>query len=527
MRTRWVFGLATLLLLALVACEDATGVADVDHIDVGPSNAVVQVGDSIELVAVARSRGGDVVAGPMTWRSLQPSIATVRANGGTAVIVGHAAGTAEIEVESRGKSTTVAVVVEEVEVGSVDVLPGTIVLEVGQQISVEAQVRSTTGEVVTGRTIAWSVEPQGAATVTPQSNGRALVVALVEGEAVVRAVVDGASGQALIQVVAATPPPQNIASVVITPGDFSLPVNHETPLQAIAKQADGTIVNGRPVAWTVSAAAVADVTPIPGSSFASFRAKTAGTVTVRATIDGVYAEITVEVTAVAPPPQQVLYLMFRAPQRGIWRGQITSFAHELVAMGANGVIADPQVTWSVEDETILELDEQHGVKGLRSGTTKLIATSGTVRAELRVSVFEGADPAVYDLTYDWWDYEWHMAPQTGVEKWTDENGTEHDVAVYVTGGTLTLHGNGDYERVLKFEGWSSVSGQAHKVIEREEIDVGRATIEVGGESAYLLHSDTTEGLVYKVVGTNNAGNVRMRATIGTAPEYEYLFRMRQ
>ena len=55
MRAKWGIGLATLLLLALVACEDSTGVSGVDHIELGPSDQIVVVGDSVELLAVPRT----------------------------------------------------------------------------------------------------------------------------------------------------------------------------------------------------------------------------------------------------------------------------------------------------------------------------------------------------------------------------------------------------------------------------------------------------------------------------------------
>jgi hypothetical protein len=524
---RWRLILAVLAGLALTACDDATGIVEVDRVDVGPSDLVVVVGDSAELTAVPRAANGAVVEGPIEWRSLDPSIATVRAAGGKGIVVAKAAGTARIEAESRGTATQVFVEVEEpAQVGSVDVLPGTIVLEVGHTISVQAEVKSTTGEILTGRAIAWSVEPAGAVTIATQANGWLTITAQAPGEAMIRAEVEGAAGQAWVQVAAATPPPQPVASVEIIPGNFSLPVNHETSLQAVAKRADGQVIYGRPVTWSVSASAIAEVTGIPNSSFGGFRAKSAGTVTVRATIDGVVGEITVQVTQTSPP-QQVYYLFFNASRRGIWTGNIVWFENEITAIGPNGTIENPEITWSVEDETILALDESNGVKGLRAGTTRVIARSGQAEARVLVTVFQPQPSPVWDLTYDWWDGQWHMAPQVGTEKWTDGNGVEHDVALYATSGTLQVQNNGDYERRLQLTGWVHLEGGAQKVIEREEVDVGLASIMVGGETGWWMHSDTKPGHVYKVVAAFNAGHLLMTAPIGTAPDHAYMWRMRQ
>lgn len=524
---RWRLILAVLAGLALTACDDATGIVEVDRVDLGPSDLVVVVGDSVELTAVPRAANGAVVEGPIEWRSLDPTIATVRAAGGKGIVVARSAGTARIEAESRGTATQVFVEVEEpAQVGSVDVLPGTIVLEVGHTISVQAEVKSTTGEILTGRAIAWTVEPAGAVTIATQANGWLTITAQAPGEAMIRAEVEGAAGQAWVQVAAATPPPQPVASVEIIPGNFSLPVNHETSLQAVAKRADGQVIYGRPVAWSVSASAIAEVSAIPNSSFGGFRAKSAGTVTVRATIDGVAGEITVQVTQTSPP-QQVYYLMFNASRRGIWAGNIVWFENEITAIGPNGKIENPEITWSVEDETILALDESNGVKGLRAGTTRVTARSGQAEATLLVTVYQGHASPVFDLTYDWWDGQWHMAPQVGTQKWTDGNGVEHDVALYATSGTLQVHDNGAYERRLQLTGWVHLDGGAQKVIEREEVDVGLASLMVGGETGWWMHSETKPGHVYKVVVAFNAGHLLMTAQIGTAPDHAYMWRMRQ
>jgi hypothetical protein len=529
---RWLMVLTVLAALALVACsDDPTAVIRVDRVDVDPAGQLVMVGDSVELTAVARAAGGDVVAGTVLWRSLNPDIATVRAAGAKAWVVASGVGTVRIEAESGGRTGHADIVVQappQMEVGSVDVLPGTLMLEVGQQVAVQAEVKSTTGQVIGGRAVAWTVEPAGAVTVTALPNGWATVTAIATGEAAIRAEVDGAAGQAWVQVAAVTPPPQQIASVVISPAGFSLPLNHETTLQAIAKLADGTIISGRPVTWTVTAPTIATITPIPSSPFASIRTTAAGSVTVRALIDGVAGETTVQVTATTPPPQQVLSLYFSMPKRGIWVNQVSDFSALLIALGVNGRIDDPALTWAVLDSTIASVDASGRVIGLRAGTTHVRAAAGSIHALIEVTVFQHyGNPAVYELTYDWWDGQWHVMPQVGSAKWTDERGIEHDVALYATAGTLVLFGNGAYERVLRIEGWAFVDGFGRRVIERDEVDLGTSTIIVGGETGYRLTSATTPGYTWDVLAAYHAGHVRMRAAIGSAPVHEYMFRLQQ
>ncbi|HEX2167434.1 MAG TPA: Ig-like domain-containing protein [Longimicrobiales bacterium] len=522
--TRW----AVLSIVLLAACnEDPTGTARVARVDVSAADQVLVVGDSATLTALALTAGGDVVVGQMLWRTLSPAVATLEVSGGSAVVKARAPGVARIEAESGGRKGSVDVtVIAAPVVAAVTLLPTTLVLEAGQTAAIQAVAATGEGDVVTGRAVTWAVTGT-AVTVNAGTPGWATVTAHTTGEAVIRATIDGIAGEADVQVVTATPPPPQVATVEIAPSGFSLPVNHETPLQAIAKDAAGNMISGLPVTWTSTADAVASITPIGVSAFASLLAKSAGTVTIRATVAGVTGELALQVTAAPPPANEPMYLFFSSTHRGIWVNQLLDFSQFLTGHGRNGPIEDPDVIWSVEDPAIAVVDENGNVRGLTAGTTRIRATAGDVVGATLVTVFQPVpSPVVYDLTGDWWDGQWHMPAQVGEETWTDDNGTEHDVPLWATGGTLTLADDGDYERVLVLQGWVTVDGTARLVVERQVVDRGSASIMVGGETGYWMHSETTPGYVYALVA-HQPGNLIMRAEVGTAPELSYMFRMRQ
>src|SRR5712692_2701847 len=97
--------LATALAL-LAACKTdiAIGPQGVASVTVSPPSDSLAVGDSLHLVAVAVTPGGQSYVGaPTTWSSDNPSVATVSASG---VVFGVGPGAVTITAASGGKQGT-------------------------------------------------------------------------------------------------------------------------------------------------------------------------------------------------------------------------------------------------------------------------------------------------------------------------------------------------------------------------------------------------------------------------------------
>lgn len=529
MNALWMRAAAVVLTAALVACDDdPSGTARVARVELDTDALELVAGDSIAVTAVAFNARGDVVAEPILWQSLSPAVATLRVSGGTAVVRAIAAGTAVIEAEAAGRTARLEVnVTPRAVVANVVILPTTVVLQPGEEATVEAHATAAAGEPITGRDVAWSTTGP-AATVTANPDGTATVTGVAAGEVVLKAVVDGETGEAMVYVMEDLPPVQDVASIVIEPSGFSLPVNHETSLQAIARAADGTLLPDVAFTWSVTVDSVAVVTPIGASAFASFRAVKPGTTQVRATAGNVTGTAQVTVPSIPPSAEQPYYLVFRMPQRGVWSGLDITLAEHLYGIGANGPIANPAVTWSVEDEDVAMVDAGGTVHGVSAGTTRVWAQSGDVRASIGITVFNFPEsPSTWDLTFDWWDGQWHMSPAIGTQTWTDDAGTSHEVTLYVAGGSLTLSDDGRYERVLRVQGWAHVGESGQLVVDREDVDHGTWTILVGGATGYGMTSSVTPGHVFEVHQAFNAGHMVMVAELGDAAEDSYMFRLRQ
>ncbi|MBL8962165.1 MAG: Ig-like domain-containing protein, partial [Gemmatimonadetes bacterium] len=177
-----------------------------------------------------------------------------------------------------GPSTSV---VTSDQVARVDVSPGTLTLAVGSTGQLTATAFSATGAPLAGRAISWSASD--ASVVSVSSSG--LVTALTAGTATIVASSEGRSGSATVTV---TQVP--VASVQVVPASVTLAAGGSAPLQAVARGPAGETLAGRTASWSSANTAIATVSPA-----GVVTAVAAGVTTVRATVDGVNGDATVNV----------------------------------------------------------------------------------------------------------------------------------------------------------------------------------------------------------------------------------------
>jgi uncharacterized protein YjdB len=117
------------------------------------------IGDTLTLTAVTADAGGVPVAGPVTWASLDPSVATVDAQGAVAAV---AVGTARIEAATGAGRDTVVVAVSQ-SAASVLTAGGSVVA--GDTVRLSATAADGRGHPIAAPVIAWSSLDPSLATV--------------------------------------------------------------------------------------------------------------------------------------------------------------------------------------------------------------------------------------------------------------------------------------------------------------------------------------------------------------------------
>jgi len=161
-------------------------------------------------------------------------------------------------------------------VGAVVVTPATASVVIGRTTQLAATAKDAAGNVLTGRAVAWSSSAPAVATVDATTG---VVTGVSAGAATVTATSEGKTGTAAVTVSAAVKP---VAAIAIAPTLDTLEAFSSELLAAVPRDAEGNILTGREVRWSVSNAAVAAIDPVDGMLTGVDR----GTVTVTATSEG-------------------------------------------------------------------------------------------------------------------------------------------------------------------------------------------------------------------------------------------------
>jgi uncharacterized protein YjdB len=329
-----------------------------------PTSRDLLVGQTVQISAQAVDAQGNVLPGrPVTFTTSNATVASVNASG---LVTALAAGSAIITGASEGKTAVSTITVTSVPVASVAVSPSTNDLVVGQTTSLKAEPRDASGQVLAGRTVAWSTSAPNVASVS--SSG--VVTAIAPGAATITATSEGKNGTASVTV-----SPKPVSAVIISPGQTSVTVGQTTQLGAQVTDDQGNVLPNRPISFTSETPAVATV-----STSGLVTGVAPGQTTITATSEGKSGTATVTVT-----PIPVATVEITPSQPNVTVGQTVQLG--ATPKAANGqVLTGRTLQWSSGAPSVASVSATGLVTGLAQGTAIVFVSVEGVISSATVTV---------------------------------------------------------------------------------------------------------------------------------------------
>lgn len=259
--------------------------APVATVAVTPVTATVLIGATQQLTATLKDEQGVTLTGrQVTWTSADTAVATVSTTG---MVTGKAAGTVSITASSEGKSGSTSITVPP-PVATVAVTPSAAAVLIGQTQQLTAELRAANGQLLSGRTVAWSSSDQNKVTVTSAG----VVTAVASGTATITATSEGKSGTATVTV------PLPVSTVSVEPQAFNVSVGKTQQLVVSLRDAQGNLLTQRTISYTTS-----DSTRARVSSTGLVSGVAVGTAQITITSEGKSATAAVNVIASDTPSE--------------------------------------------------------------------------------------------------------------------------------------------------------------------------------------------------------------------------------
>src|SRR5881628_3548696 len=173
-------------------------------------------------------------------------------------------------------------------VASVTVSPPSQTVAVGDSAGFFADLRDAAGNPARDANVKWSVADPTLARIEGEFGQSVILRALRRGTTTVTARSHGKSGTAQLVVDSLPPPPppgDSVATVEVTPSADTVAVGDSASFFATLRDANGNILSGRAVSWTVNDSSVARIEGAFGQT-AVIRAVGTGSALVTATSEG-------------------------------------------------------------------------------------------------------------------------------------------------------------------------------------------------------------------------------------------------
>jgi uncharacterized protein YjdB len=328
-----------------------------------PNAPRLQVGDTVRLATQVTDAAGAVLAGRrVDFASSDSTVARVNAAG---LVTGAGEGAATITATSDGARGTATVSVTAAAVATIDLLPPSASVTVGDTLRLRATARDAGGNALADRPITWTSGAPGVASVS--TDGK--LTAIAAGTAVILAS-SGRASATLTVTVRAVP----AVALLLVPQTISMLVGDARDLAATVVDAAGRALP-YPVTFASSDESVAIV-----SSAGRVVARAVGTAQITASSAGVQGTASV---SVIPEPAVAVAL------GGIPGSMLPGATAQLTATATDrfhNVLTGRRVVWATADPAVATVSTSGVLTAVAAGATTVSATVDGVTGSGAVTV---------------------------------------------------------------------------------------------------------------------------------------------
>lgn len=320
---------------------------------------------TVQLTAAVKDANSSPVAGAVVnWTSSDAGCVQITQGG---LATAGNSGTATITATSGGASGTAVITVLPPPVATVAVTPAQGSILVGATLQFTAVARDASGNVLSGRALAWVSQNPSVASV----DGTGLVTGnAVGGPVTITATSEGKTGTSAITVI---PPP--VATVEVTPAQGSVLVGSTIQLTAVTKDASGNVLNGKSVSWVSQSHSLASV---DGNGLVTGVAA-GGPVTITAMSEGKTGAA--QITVVAPVASVVVSGKFRVKVGD-------TYTYTATARLADGTVVVRPISWGVAAQGMATMTPDGHLTPLQAGTITLQLTIDGVVWETTATAYD-------------------------------------------------------------------------------------------------------------------------------------------
>lgn len=329
-------------------------------VEVAPSTGALEIGQTLQLTATAKTAAGAAVSRTFSWTTSDATKATVSSTG---LVTGVAeAGSVTISATADGRTGVATIQIKPPPVASITLDPTAGYLYVGESGSFVVTLKDAAGATLTNRPVTWASSAPTIASVA----GTGVVSGVSPGVVTITATSEGKSTTATVTVLA---PPAAVASITLAPSPASLPLGEAGYFTVTLRDATGNVLTGRPITWFSNLPAVATVAAdglVSGIAL--------GSAVITATSEGKSTSATLTVVPRAAPVAPVASVTLQPATASLYVGAAGYFG-VILRDAAGNVLTGRVVTWTSSAPAIASVGSDGLVTALAPGSATITATS--------------------------------------------------------------------------------------------------------------------------------------------------------